>query len=352
MDSVKVDKLTKVLKYTELIFFTAVILYFGKPLFIPAFFGLFIAIISYPVCKWLEVRGWPRSVSIGLVIAIFISVFFTLIWLLLMQADVFIQEIPLAVAKLKNNLPALQEWMYRKFGLQVSVQDQWLNELSTKTQSELMSMLRSSLSATISTVFGLILMPIYAALLLYHRETLVEYLEFVLGKRYNIELHTILQQITYTYFHFVRGTFFVYIIVGTLNSAGLYLLGIENAILYGMLVAFMTIIPYVGIIISSLLPISIALITKDSIWYSVGIVLVFSFVQYLEANVIFPRVVGAQLKVSTLAMMVAIILGTILWGVAGMILFIPFVAIMKIISDHIDDWKPLNILLSRSEPQK
>jgi predicted PurR-regulated permease PerM len=70
-------------------------------------------------------------------------------------------------------------------------------------------------------------------------------------------------------------------------------------------------------------------------------------VQYLEANVIFPKVVGAQLNVSTLAIMIAFIAGGIVWGVSGMILFIPLVAIFKIISDHIEEWKPLNLLLSR-----
>ena len=74
---------------------------------------------------------------------------------------------------------------------------------------------------------------------------------------------------------------------------------------------------------------------------------IFSFVQYLEANLIFPKVVGFQLNVSTMAMLVAIILGGMVWGVAGMVLFIPMVAILKIISTHIVSWKPFNLLLSR-----
>jgi predicted PurR-regulated permease PerM len=126
-------------------------------------------------------------------------------------------------------------------------------------------------------------------------------------------------------------------------------LGIEHALLYGMLTAFMTIIPYVGILISALLPISAAIITKDSMWYPIGIIGVFGFVQYLEANVIFPRVVATQLNVSTWATLVAIIVGTTIWGVAGMILFIPFVAIFKIVTDHVEDWKALNVLLSRDK---
>ena len=141
----------------------------------------------------------------------------------------------------------------------------------------------------------------------------------------------------------------VYFIVGILNSIGLLALGIRHAILFGFLTAIMTIIPYIGIFVSALLPISVAWITKDSIWYPLGVVAVFAFVQYLEANVIFPRVVASQLKVSTWATLVAILAGGILWGVSGMILFIPFVGMLKIITDHVPEWAPLNAVLEREE---
>jgi predicted PurR-regulated permease PerM len=102
-----------------------------------------------------------------------------------------------------------------------------------------------------------------------------------------------------------------------------------------------------GIVISALLPISVVWLQTGNVFYPLGVVAVFTVVQYLEANVIFPKVVGRQLDVSTLAVLVAIIAGGIIWGVAGMVLFIPFIAILKIISDNIEEWKPINLLLSR-----
>ncbi len=109
----------------------------------------------------------------------------------------------------------------------------------------------------------------------------------------------------------------------------------------------MTIIPYLGLIISSLLPITVVWMDTGNVIYPIGVVALFTFVQYLEANVIFPKVVGTQLNVSTFAILVAIIAGGIVWGVSGMVLFIPFAAILKIISDNIEELKPLNILLGR-----
>ena len=163
------------------------------------------------------------------------------------------------------------------------------------------------------------------------------------------KLNTVLQKMIDVYFNYIKGMILVYIIVGVLNSIGLLALGIEHAFLFGMLSAIMTIIPYIGIVVSGLLPVSVAWLSTGSIWYPIGVVGIFAVVQYLEANVIFPKVVGVQLNVSTWAMLVAVIAGGILWGVSGMILFIPFVALLKISSEYIEEWKPLNILLGRSD---
>ena len=162
------------------------------------------------------------------------------------------------------------------------------------------------------------------------------------------KLPIILNQSIHSYFNYIKGTFIVYCIVGVLNSIGLLALGINHAILYGMISSFMMVIPYIGILISAALPVSVALITKDSAWYPAGVIAIFVFIQYLESNVIFPRIVGEQLNLSTWATLVAIIIGTLLWGISGMILFTPFIAILKIISDNIEELKPINILLNRN----
>ena len=148
-----------------------------------------------------------------------------------------------------------------------------------------------------------------------------------------------------TYYNFIKGMALVYLIVGMLNSVGLLLLGIPHPFLFGFIASLLTFIPYVGIIVGSLLPITMAWITYDSIWYPVGIVAVFTFVQYLEANVIFPVAVSSRLNVNTLVMLIAIFVGGLLWGMAGMILFVPFVGIAKLIADHNPRWKTLSMIL-------
>jgi len=148
------------------------------------------------------------------------------------------------------------------------------------------------------------------------------------------------------YYNFIKGMGLVYIIVAILNSIGLALLGIPHAILFGIIASVLTFIPYIGIIAGSLLPIAIAWVTFDSLWYPIGIVMIFSFVQYLEANVIFPWAVSYRLNVNTLVILISIFTGALLWGVPGMILFVPFTGIIKLIADHHPDLKEFSLLMS------
>lgn len=339
----------RVLQYLQIAVFTSVILYFGKTLFIPASFGLLVAIVMFPVCKWLEQRHWSRTLSISLALTIVVVIFSILIWLLSLELNYLIHDIPAIIKKLTKMSPGMKQWIYENLSIPLTVQDEWLVKIGTNLQDGLGDALQGTLNATTTMLFMLFMIPVFAALYLYQRETFVKFLELIVGNKFKDRLHIILHQTTSTYFRFIKGTAIVYVIVGILNSIGLFALGIEHALLYGMLTAFMTIIPYVGILISALLPISAAIITKDSMWYPIGIIGIFGFIQYLEANVIFPRVVATQLNVSTWATLVAIIVGTILWGVAGMILFIPFIAIFKIVTDHVEDWKAMNVLLSRDK---
>jgi predicted PurR-regulated permease PerM len=112
----------------------------------------------------------------------------------------------------------------------------------------------------------------------------------------------------------------------------------------------MTMIPYVGIIFSSFLPISLAYTTSGSLMMPIGVIVVLGVVQYLEANLIFPKVVGGKLGLSTLTSLVVIFSGGILWGVAGMVLFLPLVSLLKLVSKEIPSWRPLMLLLGDEPP--
>ncbi len=328
------------------------ILYFGQTLFIPLFYGLFIAIVMYPVCRWLEKHRFSKAMAITVALSIVTILFSVLVLLLVLQFNALQQDIPELKAKFAPSLIEFQQWVAANLNISIEAQKDWWQQTSDGLAAKAPGFLSGVLTKTISSVFTTLIVPVFAALFLYNRKDLVLFLEKLAGKGNIVTLHQVLHKTIDTYFGFVKGMVLVYLLVGILNSIGLLALGIEHAILFGFLTAIMTIIPYFGIIISALLPITVAWITKDSIWYPLGVISVFVFVQYLEANIIFPRIVGKQLNISTWVTLAAVIAGGILWGVSGLILFIPFVAILKLITDDIPEMEAINILIRRTDKIK
>lgn len=337
------------LKMLQIVFFTVAVMYFGKALFIPLSFSLLIALILYPFCKWLENHKWPRSIAITAGLTAVFLFFTAIVWLLLWQLNYLWHDLPVLLQKIQLSLAQFQQWTNDKIGVFFNMESPWMDHAARNYGGNIGSYLQAFVKEMGGFLFSLFLVPVFTALFLYHREQFVLFLKTTVPVKYHQRLIAVLHEASYAYHKYIIGLIKVYIVVGILNSMGLLMLGVPHAVLFGMLTAIMTMIPYVGIIISSLLPITVAWITTDSLLYPLAVVAVFAFVQYLENSVIFPKIVGQQMNVSTWAILVALLAGGLVWGVSGMVIFMPLVAILKIISGHVEEWKPLNILLSRAE---
>jgi predicted PurR-regulated permease PerM len=334
------------LRILQFIFFACLILYFGKAVLIPLSFSLLIAFTIYPACKWLENKKVPKSaavvLSISLVIVFFAAIFFLLTALVLS----LVKEGPQLKVEIMQGLKGLSVFLANTFSINEELQQQWIANSIENSSSYFVPFIRNTFIESSLILALMVLIPVFSALMLYYRHLLVNALfHFLPGNTHESILEVIKLTIS-SYYRFIKGMVVVYLIVGLLNSLGLLLLGIPNAFLFGFLVAVMTFIPYVGIVISSLLPVSIAWYTYHSIWYPLGVVGIFTAVQYIEANIIFPIAVGKQLKINSLALLVIILIGGVLWGAAGMILFVPFTSVLKLISDRSEKLKGLSILLS------
>jgi len=190
--------------------------------------------------------------------------------------------------------------------------------------------------------------PIYIFLFLLYRE---KFREFVLAYNPAGEFKW-KKDIDGVVRGYISGLTIVVLIAGTLNSIGLLALGIDHAIFFGFFSGALTLIPYVGITIGATLPALLALITKDSAWYAVGVVAVHAAVQFLEGNFITPKITGSKISVNALAAILALLIGNLLLGIAGMILAVPAVGILKIFVANSTSLKPFVILLEDkpSEP--
>jgi predicted PurR-regulated permease PerM len=128
------------------------------------------------------------------------------------------------------------------------------------------------------------------------------------------------------------------------------ILGIEYAILLGILGALLNVIPYIGGVVAVALPMMVALATKSSAWHAFYVLAIYYFIQLIDNNYIVPKIVASKVKLNALFSIIAVIVGNALWGIPGMFLSIPLLAIVKLIFDHIEPLKPWGFLLGDTMP--
>jgi predicted PurR-regulated permease PerM len=340
------------LEILQFIILVSLVLYFGRTLFIPLSFSLLISFILYPVCIWMEKKRIPKSIAIFTSIFVVTILLGTIIYLLFVQALEFSHEWHTLKTKLSETINQLSFFLAEQFGVSTERQLEFLKNAINNSGTQAISLLKSTAYSFSETIFFLLMIPILSGLLLYHRQMLVQVLYRIFPSGKTAVIHEILVESIHEYYNFIKGMLLVYLIVGLLNSIGLAIIGVPHPFLFGFTASALTFIPYVGIMISSLLPITVSWITFNSIWYPLGVILVFSVVQLLEAYIIFPFVVGSRLKINTLVILIMIIAGGILWGAAGMILFIPLISIIKLIADRTDSLKILSLLLDDKKTKK
>lgn len=322
-----------ILMYLQYIVFITIILYFGKTLFIPLTFSLLISFILYPFCHFLETKGMSRGLASIIPVFGVITLFAGILYILLANLLEFSYEWTFIKAKILANLQDVSLFLAQKLHLSAEKQLLLLQDLAQNVGNKAFNALGATASSVSEGFFSMMIIPIFASLTLLYRTKLVNVLYLIFPSETRGSIQEILIQTIHTYYNFIKGMLMVYCIVGVLNSIGLAIVGIPHPILFGCIAAILTFIPYVGIMIASLLPITVAWVTYNTIWYPFAVVVVFAIVQLLEAYLIFPLSVGNRLKINTLVIFLMIILGGMLWGAAGMILFIPIVSILKLIAD-------------------
>jgi predicted PurR-regulated permease PerM len=338
------------LEILQFLVLVVIILYFGKTIFIPLSFSLLISFILYPVCKWLEEKGVSKTIAIIISLFGLSFLLFSIFYLLFLQIVSFSNEWQSLSVKLSETTMQLATYIEQEFGMNHEKQLVFIKNFASNL--EVFPLLKNVTHSVSEMVFNLILFPVFSALLLYHRHLLSTVL-YQLFPSYKKEIiHEILLETIHEYYNFIKGMGLVYLIVGILNSMGLAIIGVPHPFLFGFIASVLTFIPYVGIIVSSLLPIVVSWVTFNSIWYPIAVVIVFTIVQLLEAYIIFPLAVGNRLKINTLVIIIVIILGGIIWGTVGMILFIPFISIIKLISDRTENLKTLSLLLGDGNDPK
>lgn len=304
---------------------------------VPLAFAGFLSVVMLPVIKKLEERRISPAISITLVLLGTVIIIGLIIWLVVDQVVGLLNDLPNLQAKFERFMNQISGQL-RHFGVSTTDQNKMLAEFMKSVSVYLGDILLSTTTA-IST---LVQIPIYIFLFLIYRDKFHDFLLSLIPGDEEFGWKKDIERVVLGY---ISGLTLVTLIIAALNCIGLLALGIDHAIFFGILSGVLTIIPYVGIIIGALFPIVMALITKDSIWYSVGVVIVFLVVQFLEGNFITPRITGSKVSINALAAIVALVIGGKILGIAGMILAVPAIGVLKILLSHSSRLKHFVILL-------
>ncbi|MBS4013400.1 MAG: AI-2E family transporter [Bacteroidetes bacterium] len=324
----------------------------AKSLLVPILISGLLAVLISPFTSWLEKNKFPRYLAVSLSLIALLVLIGLLLFFFYNQVLSFAKDISFLerrTTELINEINALIE-KYSDAAIPLSMSQ--MKDVVFEYITENMSSLTRGKMATASTLTMLFIIPVYIYLFLYYRHFLISFLLKAFGENNHDRVNNAVHKIRQVIKNYVKGMFLVIIILAILNTATLYAFGIKHALLFGVFAAMLNVIPFLGPILGSALPIVYALLTKDSLWYPVGILISFYVIQLFESNLFTPKIVGGKVSMNPLMTIFALFIGNFIWGLAGMILFIPGLAILKVVFDEIPGMEPYGYLLGNVNEEK
>lgn len=347
---IKVPFYAKVSLFLTGIYVFTCILIHTQDIILPIIYSVIIAISVSPAVKYLTVRKKINpTLAITIVLVVTLLVIVGIILLVLSQASLLSESWPQLMTKLQGLLRQSVTWAAGFFNISPGKINTWI----ANTQSDLYENSGSVIGTTITTMGGVLatafLTPVYTFMLLLYQPHLLEFFHRLFGARNNNKVNEILHETKTIIQNYLTGLFIEFAIIAVLNSLGLFVLGIEYAVLLGVIGAFLNVIPYLGGIIGVVLFMVVALLTKAPI-YLLYVAVLYSVIQLIDNNYIVPKIVGSKVKLNALISIIAVIAGAALWGIPGMFLSIPMLAVVKLILDRIESMKAWGFLLGDTLP--
>jgi predicted PurR-regulated permease PerM len=352
MYNYKIPGYLQVLAILLLIIVIVFILIIGRGLLIPLFLGGYIAMLMIPFCNWMESNKIPRILSgvISLLCAIVIIV--GLIFVVILQIRNFARDFDDVSERLQNYLTDLDRLATDLFDADLGVKD-------GIDRSQLFELLESNsdtvsnfLLNTIGSLAGVVLVPVFIFFMLIYRDHLAEFIARLFYTHDGDDVQEKIKSLRKVVQYYILGVFKVMGILAVMNTAVLYIIGVKHALFFGIFAALLNIIPYLGPFLGAILPFIFAFLTMDGLIYPFMVVVSFTVIQAIESNFLTPKIVGRNVNLNALVTFVGLLLGGAIWGVVGMILIIPTLAIMKRIFDLQESTKPFSFLFGEEEEFK
>ncbi len=341
--------LTQLNKIIFTVFLVSLLMYLGRSFLIPIAIAALLAMLLFPVAKRLESLKLSRSTAALVSILILLTFVGSLSGLVYYQVTALESNLPNLEKRIEEKTSSLQWMFYQKTDITETEQEEILEENRSNIITVVSEFLKDLLVRGLYILLGIFIVLTYTFFFLLYRYKILSFLLKLKLFDNTQDAKNILFRISSIAHYYLRGVFTVISILMVIYFLGFWAIGIEHPLLFAIITALLRIIPYFGSFAGIALPTVFAFLTKDSLWYPFSVLAFFMVIQLVEAYLLTPNITGPRVKLNPLTTIMVILLGNLIWGVLGMVLFVPLFGILKVISDQIPKLNPLGYLLGKED---
>jgi len=325
------------------------LLVLGQSIIAPFFFAFLLAMLFRPLAQFLEEKlRFPRLISTFTCVLIIITLLVGLSFFFSSELSDFSKDIPHLKDQFSQLFHDSQTWVNDTFHINADTQFDYLNKGLDKLLSSSGAILGFTLNVFSASLGFFSFCIIFFVFILAYRRVLYDFIVSVFADKHVAKVKQAVTEIENMMKSYLIGVCIQIIIVSILASVILSILGVKYAILIGVLSGLLNVIPYIGIAISGLIACLFAFATNSPItclYAAMGYI----GIHLIDGNIILPFVVRSKVKINALFTFIGIIVGASLWGISGMFLCIPAMAIFKIISSKSDNLEPWGAVLGEGK---
>jgi predicted PurR-regulated permease PerM len=325
----------------------------AKEILAPLIFSCLFSMLLLPVAAFFEYKiRLPRSAASMVAVVLLLTFIGALIYVIGSQVADLFKEWPQFQAQIKNSLWEFRGWVQDNFHITRGKQ----LKVASQATSKVLSPDTAVVGATVLSVSGILLFLvftfIYTFFFLLYRTLILKFLESVFLKENKSIVHQIMEQVQYMIRKYIIGLLIEMGIVAVGVSTAFTFMGVRYAILLGLLTGLLNIIPYVGIFTALVISAIVTLGTSPDSTQAVWVIVTLVVTHLIDSNVLLPLVVASKVRINALITILGVVAGEMIWGIPGMFLSIPCIAVLKIIFDRVESLQPWGIILGDEEKKQ
>lgn len=325
------------------------ILYVGQEIIVPLTFSWILAILLNPVVNFLTCHRCGRILAITLAVILLVIVVGGILFFIGSQISMFSDSFPHLKETFNAYINDVLTWFSRTFNVGQSQVEAWIAEQREEQMHNASGVISHTVMGLSGAIVIALLIPVYVFLFLFYKPLLLDFIAKLFDSHQHKVVADVLSQTRALIQNYLVGLLIEMVIVACMNSIALLIIGIKYAVLLGVVGAILNVVPYIGGIVATALPMIMGMITENPA-SAFLVFIAYIVIQLIDNNFLVPKIVASKVKINALVSIVVVLIGGAIWGVAGMFLSIPLTAIAKVIFDRIDGLKPFGFLIGDTMP--